>query len=89
MKCLKSAAMLFTKQISIAQIRNFKWSTMQGCYKVWNSGGAHIKPLLKKWWGTMLSNHQKVVGHVPTGPTYGDTPVCILVAQRAAKLQVV
>ena len=22
----------------------------------------------------MLSNHQKVVGHVPPGPTYGDTP---------------
>ena len=37
-----------------------------------------IKPLLKKWWGTMLSNHQKVVEHVPPCPTYGDTPdVCI------------
>ena len=22
----------------------------------------------------MLSNHQKVVGHMPPGPTYGDTP---------------
>ena len=40
----------------------------------YDSGGAHIKSLLKKWWGTMLSNHQKVVGHVPPGPTYGDTP---------------
>ena len=25
----------------------------------------------------MLSNHQKVVGHVPLGPTYGDTHVII------------
>ena len=38
-----------------------------------NSGGAHIKPLLKKWWGTMLSNYQKVVEHLPLGPNYGDT----------------
>ena len=27
--------------------------------------GHIIKPLLKKWWGTMSWNHQKVVGHVP------------------------
>jgi len=36
--------------------------------------GHLIYPFLKKWWGTMLSNHQKVVGHVPLGPTYSNTP---------------
>ena len=25
----------------------------------------------------MLSNYQKVAGHVPPGPTYGDTPVSL------------
>ena len=45
----------------------------QGCWQIWNRGGAHIKPFLKKWVGTMLSNQQKVVGHVSPGPTYGDT----------------
>jgi len=27
----------------------------------------------------MLSNHQKVVGHVPTCPTYGNTPVYLFI----------
>ena len=30
--------------------------------------GHIIKPLLKKWWGTMFINHQKVVGQVPPDP---------------------
>ena len=41
-------------------------------------GGAPIKPLLKKWWGTMLSNHKKVVGHVHPGPTYASLFITIL-----------
>ena len=53
------------------EVRNIK----EGCQKVLDSGGAPIKPLLKKLWGTMLSNHQKVVGHMPLDPTYVDTPV--------------
>lgn len=34
--------------------------------------GHIIKPILK--FQKVLQNHQKVVGHVPLGPTYGDTP---------------
>ena len=29
------------------------------------------------WWGTMSLNYQKVVGHVPPAPTYGDIPVTL------------
>ena len=48
---------------------------LQGCQKVWNSGGAPNNPHLKKWWSIMLSNHQKVVEHVPPGLTYSNTPI--------------
>ena len=30
--------------------------------------GYIIKPLLKKWWGTILENYQKVVGQCPKAP---------------------
>ena len=44
-------------------------TTVQGYWQVWNSSGAH-----KNWLGIMLSNHQKVVGHVPPCTIYGGTP---------------
>ena len=43
-----------------------------GRYEI--EAGHFIKLFLKKWWDTMLSTHKIVLGHVPPGLTYSNTP---------------